>query len=172
MYRRTLYVVALLAFVLSACGNKKEKNLSSTPDIKIENISVDRLNNVAELERSLQAEPSYVAVSLFNALTEGDRNTVKNNIYFELETELDAFLAYYEMALNSKDFAERTKGYKADYTAVSESIGTDTAYVELVGKTVLGEETRFNVLLVKVEGEWKVDGRYSVLHRSIDDKKQ
>lgn len=112
-----------------------------------------------------KATPGEVAVLLFNALTSGEVQTVKSNIYFADKVERSAFYAYLDMARDSKDFAERTKGYKADYRVVSEEIEGDSAYVVLLGRTVLAQDTRFNVLMVKVDGEWKVDGRFSVLHR-------
>ena len=103
-------------------------------------------------------------MSLFNALTSGEAQIVRDNIYFADNVERSAFYAYLDMAYDSKDFAERTKGYKADYKVVSEKIDGDSAFVVLLGKTALAQDTRFNVLMVKIDGEWKVDGRFSVLH--------
>jgi hypothetical protein len=111
-----------------------------------------------------KAAPGEVAVSLFNALTSGEAQIVRDNIYFADNVERSAFYAYLDMAYDSKDFAERTKGYKADYKVVSEKIDGDSAFVVLLGKTALAQDTRFNVLMVKIDGEWKVDGRFSVLH--------
>lgn len=111
-------------------------------------------------------EPGEVAVELFNSLTSGEAEIVKRNIYFADEVEREFFGEYLDEAVASSDFAERTKGYTADYKVLSQSIQGDSAFVELRGVTVLGEMTRFNVLLVKVDGEWKVDGRFSVLQRN------
>ena len=116
-----------------------------------------------------KAAPGEIAVLLFNALTSGEAQVVRENIYFADKVERSAFYAYLDMAYDSKDFAERTKDYKADYKVVSENIEGDSAYVVLKGRTVLEQDTRFNVLMVKVDGEWKVDGRFSVLHRQRED---
>ena len=104
---------------------------------------------------------------MFNSLTDGDVETVHANIHFPNEIEQETFFTYYDMAIDSEDFKSRTEGYRADYRAVSEKIDGDSAYVELVGQTVLGESTRFTVLLRIVDGWWKVDGPYSVFHRQI-----
>lgn len=116
-----------------------------------------------------EAMPGEVAVRLFNGLTSGDAAAVKENIYFADRIEYDTFCAYLDMAYDSKDFAERTKGYKADYKVLSEDINGDSAYVVLLGKTVLAQNTRFNVLMVRTDGRWKVDGRFSVFHRQRKD---
>ena len=170
MRRISSYILsALVVPALLSCG-AGEKKASAEPQIRIETVSADRLSNVASFEQSLHETPSQVAVALFNALTDGDRFVVESNIHFPDTLEGETFLAYYDMALKSDDYKNRTTGYRADYRAVSETLtaGGDSAYVELVGLTALGEETRFTVLLVDVEGWWKVDGPYSVLHRTID----
>lgn len=112
-----------------------------------------------------EREPAEVAVQLFNSLTSGDVQYVKDNIYFADAVEREVFNEYLDMAVESEDFAERTKGYTADYRVLSQSVHSDSAFVELRGYTVLGQMTRFKVLLVKVDGCWKVDGRSAVLTR-------
>lgn len=171
MKKVTVYSLLLsAALLLLSCGKGGNAAKSDKMQLKIENISSDRLANVASFEQALHETPSQVAVALFNALTDGDRFVVESNIHFPDTLEGETFLAYYDMALKSDDYRDRTTGYRADYRAVSETLtaGGDSAYVELVGRTALGEETRFTVLLVDVEGWWKVDGPYSVLHRTID----
>lgn len=171
MKKVTVYSLLLsAALLLFSCGKGGNAAKSDKMQLKIENISSDRLANVASFEQALHETPSQVAVALFNALTDGDKFVVESNIHFPDTIEGETFLAYYDMALNSEDYKNRTAGYRADYRAVSETMtaGGDSAYVELVGRTALGEETRFTVLLVDVEGWWKVDGPYSVLHRTID----
>jgi hypothetical protein len=170
MGRIYTYMFFLAApFALLSCGaTGADGKGGKVAQPAIENVSLERLNEVAMFEQSLQETPTQVAVALFNALTDGDRFVVESNIHFPIKEEGEAFMEYYDMALESGDFKERTAGYRADYKAVSESVKGDSAYVELVGKTVLGEDTRFTVLLVKVGGWWKVDGPYSVLHRTID----
>ena len=171
MKKVTVYSLLLsAALLLFSCGKGGNAAKSDKMQLKIENISSDRLANVASFEQALHETPSQVAVALFNARTDGDKFVVESNIHFPDTIEGETFLAYYDMALNSEDYKNRTAGYRADYRAVSETMtaGGDSAYVELVGRTALGEETRFTVLLVDVEGWWKVDGPYSVLHRTID----
>ena len=108
--------------------------------------------------------PGEVAVLLFNSITQGDVENVKENIHFESDAEYGVFCEYLDMVVASDNFKARTKGYTADYAVLSESIEGDTARVELLGYTVLGQKTRFNVLLLKVDGEWKVDGDQAVIH--------
>ena len=163
-----IFALSVVSAILSCGTDNAKEGAAKGPQIRIENISADRLSSVAAFEQTLHESPSQVAVALFNALTNGDRFVVESNIHFPNRDEGETFMAYYDMALESDDFKQRTDGYTADYRAVSESVDGDSAYVELVGKTVLGEDTRFTVLLVHVEGWWKVDGPYSVLHRSID----
>ena len=167
--KKRLQIIASFFFstlLLASCWGG-EKNTQSIPQLV--NVSVGRLDSVAEFHDLLQETPSQVAVALFNSITDGDVKTVMNNIHFSKVPEREAFEGYLEMAVSSEDFAERTKGYVADYRSVFEEINGDTAFVELVGTTVLGEMTRFKVMLVMVDGWWKVDGPYSVLHRQIVD---
>ena len=108
--------------------------------------------------------PGEVAVLLFNSITLGNADDVKENIYFSDLAEYEVFCQYLDMALDSDRFKTRTAGYNADYKVVSEQIDGDVAYVELSGYTVLKQMTRFNGRLVKVDGAWKVDGDQSVIH--------
>jgi hypothetical protein len=112
--------------------------------------------------------PGEVAVAVFNALTSGDVQVVKDNIYFPDEIETISFGKYLDMAVASEKFAERTKGYDADYRIISEKIDGDSAHVVLAGMTALKQKTRFNVLVIKIDGKWKVDGHFSVFHRQSE----
>ena len=108
--------------------------------------------------------PGEVAVMLFNSITVGDADVVKQNIHFKEIDEYEVFCEYLDMVVASDNFKNRTKGYTADYVAVSEVVDGDTAYVELLGYTVLKQKTRFNVRLLKIDGDWKVDGDQAVLN--------
>ena len=105
-------------------------------------------------------KPGDVAVQLFNAITSGDVQVVKDNIHFDSQVEKEVFYA-----VASQDYKERTAGYTANYEIVSDTITADTAFVKLKGMTALGKMTTFNVRLVRIEGDWKVDGSQAVLHR-------
>lgn len=165
MKRNFLSIVFSLfcAVALVSCGGNKKR--AEMPNLV--NVSVSRLDSVAEFHTVLMDTPSQVAVALFNAITAGDVETVMTNIHFPNELEGETFREYLVMAVSSEDFATRTSGYTANYTPVSEQINGDTAYVELVGTTVLDRQTRFKVLLTMVDGWWKVDGPYSVLHSQL-----
>lgn len=164
--KRTFFKIVLPLFcavaLVSCSGDKKTAEMPT-----LVNVSVSRLDSVAELHTVLMDTPSQVAVALFNAITEGDVETVMTNIHFPKELEGETFKEYLVMAVSSEDFATRTSGYTANYTPVSEQVNGDTAYVELVGTTVLGQQTRFKVLLTMVDSWWKVDGPYSVLHSQL-----
>ena len=108
--------------------------------------------------------PGEVAVLLFNSITEGNVENVKENIHFSNSDEYDVFCEYLDMVVASDEYRSRTVGYKANYQVVSETVNGETAEVVLAGYTVLRQRTRFNVQLVKVNGEWKVNGDQSVLH--------
>lgn len=110
-------------------------------------------------------KPGDVAVQLFNSITSGDVQFVKENIHFDSEVEKSVFDDYLDMAVASDDYKERTAGYTADYVVVSDTITADTAFVKLKGMTALGKMTTFNVRLVRIDGDWKVDGSQAVLHR-------
>lgn len=110
-------------------------------------------------------KPGEVAVQLFNAITSGDVQVVKDNIHFDSQIEKEVFDEYLDMAVASQDYKERTAGYTANYEIVSDTITADTAFVKLKGMTALGKMTTFNVRLVRIDGDWKVDGSQAVLHR-------
>ena len=134
-----LFAVVLLLSAMAACGGG-----GTTADTR---------------------KPGDVAAQLFNSITSGDVQFVKENIHFDSDVEKSVFDDYLDMAVASDDYKERTAGYTADYIIVSEEIDVDTAYVDLKGMTALGKMATFNVRLVRIEGMWKVDGSQAVLHR-------
>ena len=111
------------------------------------------------------SKPGDVAAQLFNSITSGDVEFVKENIHFDTKVDKQVFDKYLDMAVASEDYKERTANYKADYVVVSETVDADTAHVDLKGMSALGKMTTFNVRLLKVDGKWKVDGSQAVLHR-------
>ena len=112
-----------------------------------------------------KTNPGDVAAQLFNSITSGNVEFVKENIHFDTKVDKQVFDKYLDMAVASEDYKERTAGYVADYAIVSETIDADTAHVDLKGMSALGKMTTFNVRLLKVDGKWKVDGSQAVLHR-------
>lgn len=137
-YTKFFALVALLLAVV-ACGGDE--------------VRVDKTN------------PGDVAAQLFNSITSGNVEFVKENIHFDTKVDKQVFDKYLDMAVASDDYKERTANYKADYVVVSETVDADTAYVDLKGMSALGKMTTFNVRLLKVDGKWKVDGSQAVLHR-------
>ena len=112
-----------------------------------------------------KTNPGDVAAQLFNSITSGNVEFVKENIHFDTKVDKQVFDKYLDMAVASEDYKERTANYKADYVVVSETVDADTAHVDLKGMSALGKMTTFNVRLLKVDGKWKVDGSQAVLHR-------
>jgi hypothetical protein len=137
-YTKFFALVALLLAVV-ACGEDE--------------VRVDKTN------------PGDVAAQLFNSITSGNVEFVKENIHFDTKVDKQVFDKYLDMAVASEDYKERTANYKADYVVVSETVDADTAHVDLKGMSALGKMTTFNVRLLKVDGKWKVDGSQAVLHR-------
>ena len=137
-YTKFFALVALLLAVVSCGGDE---------------VRVDKTN------------PGDVAAQLFNSITSGNVEFVKENIHFDTKVDKQVFDKYLDMAVASEDYKERTANYKADYVVVSETVDADTAHVDLKGMSALGKMTTFNVRLLKVDGKWKVDGSQAVLHR-------
>ena len=108
--------------------------------------------------------PEGVAVCLFHALTSGDMRYVKENIYFAKNLEYNVVCEYLDMAVNSNDYKTRTAGYKADYKAVNVTYEGDVAWVELRGESPMGKSIFTVARLLFIDGKWKVDGDYTVLH--------
>lgn len=116
--------------------------------------------------------PDEVAVTLFNALTSGDMQYVKENIYFANYVHYDAVCDYVDMAVKSNDYKTRTAGYKADYKAVKTTYEGDVAWVELQGVSALGRSVTTVARMLFVDGRWKVDGDYTVFHPQKGGNKQ
>ena len=66
--------------------------------------------------------PGEVAVLLFNSITLGNADDVKENIYFSDLAEYEVFCQYLDMALDSDRFKTRTAGYNADQHTQNECI--------------------------------------------------
>lgn len=108
--------------------------------------------------------PETVAVNLFNALTSGDMSYVKENLYFEKNMDYNVVCDYLDLAVKSNDYKERTTGYNADYKVDRVVYEDDIAWVELQGMSPMGKRVTTVARMVMVDGKWKVDGDYTVLH--------
>lgn len=108
--------------------------------------------------------PEEVAVNLFNALTSGDMQYVKKNLYFSDPVSHDAVCDYLDLAARSADYKERTADYTADYKAVKVTYEGDVAWVELQGVSPLGRTLTTVARMLQKDGRWVVDGDYTVLH--------
>lgn len=110
------------------------------------------------------APPETVAVNLFNALTSGDMSYVKENLYFEKNMDYNVVCEYLDIVVKSKDYKERTADYSADYEVDRVVYEGDVAWVELQGMSPMGKRVATVARMVMVDGKWKVDGDYTVLH--------
>ena len=90
-YTKFFALVALLLAVV-ACGGDE--------------VRVDKTN------------PGDVAAQLFNSITSGNVEFVKENIHFDTKVDKQVFDKYLDMAVASEDYKERTAGYVADYASV------------------------------------------------------
>ncbi len=108
--------------------------------------------------------PETVAVNLFNALTSGDMSYVKENLYFEKNMDYNVVCDYLDLAVKSNDYKERTADYSADYKVDRVVYEGDVAWVELQGMSPMGKRVATVARMVMVDGKWKVDGDYTVLH--------
>lgn len=108
--------------------------------------------------------PDVVAVRLFNAVTSGDMDYVKENIYLSHREDINVVNEFLTMMASSPEFKKRTEGYTADYRATAVNYAGDEAWVELKGKGVSGEMITTITRMVFVDGRWLVDGDYSILH--------
>lgn len=113
---------------------------------------------------TIGASPGEVAITLFSAITSGNTQVVKDNIYISDDVQRDVFFDWIDMAAASPQYAESTKGYTPSYTADKTEIDGDNATVELVGKDPAGNLVRITVKLLKVDSRWKVDGDHGVWH--------
>lgn len=108
--------------------------------------------------------PQEVAVNLFNSLTSGDMSYVKENIHFAKSMDYDVACEFFDLLVNSKDYKTGTAGYKADYKAVKITHEGDVVWVELQGVSPTGESLSTVARMILVDGKWKVDGDYTMLH--------
>ena len=115
--------------------------------------------------------PSAVAVKLYEGLTSGDVKTVTENIYFVDTLDYGVFRDYFQIAVASDDYKQRTQGFKPDYKVDSEKISGDKAFVVLKGKGPLGNMLKIDVKLLFVDGRWKVDGNHGVFYSEPLNKK-
>lgn len=113
---------------------------------------------------SSDGTPSVVALKLYKGLTSGDVKTVTENIHFVDSLDFRVFRDYFEMAVASNDYKQRTKEFKPDYKVTSEKIKGDNAFVVLEGKGPLGNMLKIDVKLISVNGVWKVDGNHGVFY--------
>ncbi len=106
--------------------------------------------------------PDVVAVNLFNAITSGNVEYVKENIWFSQESDYKAVNDFLDIVVASSDYKQRTEGYTADYRAVRVNYEGDEAWVELQGRNVIGERIITLVHLLYINERWMVNGEQSV----------
>lgn len=115
--------------------------------------------------------PSAVALTLYKGLTSGDVKGVTENICFAQQSDYKVFCDYFNMAVASNDYKQRTEGFIPDYKVTSEKINGDKAFVVLEGRGPLGNMLKIDVKLLLVDGQWKVDGDHGVFHYNPIEKK-
>ena len=108
--------------------------------------------------------PSAVALTLYKGLTSGDVKGVTENIYFAKKSDYKVFCDYFNMAVASSDYKQRTEGFTPDYKVTAEKVDGDKAFVVLEGRGPLGNMLKIDVKLLSVDGKWKVDGDHGVFH--------
>lgn len=137
---KSFLYVAMFALSLLSCGNG---------------------NNSANGDSE---SPSAVALTLYKGLTSGDVKGVTENIYFAQKSDYKVFCDYFNMAVASDDYKQRTEGFTPDYKVTTEKVDGDKAFVVLEGRGPLGNMLKIDVKLVSVDGQWKVDGDHGVFH--------
>jgi hypothetical protein len=120
--------------------------------------------NVGSGVNSDAEAPSAVALTLYKGLTSGDVKGVTENIYFALKSDYNIFCDYFNMAVASSDYKQRTEGFTPDYKVTSEKIDGEKALVVLEGRGPLGNMLKIDVKMLLVDGRWKVDGDHGVFH--------
>lgn len=110
------------------------------------------------------AAPGEVAVKLFSAITTGDNEYVKDNIYISDTIQREVFNSAIDIAVKSEQYRQNTKDFVPDYKVAQETINGDNAEVILTGIGPLGQKVRITVKLLLVDGRWKVDGDHGVWH--------
>ena len=109
--------------------------------------------------------PGEVAIELYTALTSGEADGVKNNIYIADSIQRNVFMSYIDIAFASEQYRDNVKDLEASYSAVDETVNGNNVEVTLVGVGPLNQKLRITVKLLKIDGEWKVDGDHGVWHR-------
>lgn len=111
-----------------------------------------------------QKSPGEVAVQLFTAITSGDNLFVKENIYISDEVQREVFENTIDIAVNSKQYKDKTAGFIPSYTIEREVVNEDNAEVVISGIGPLGQKMVITVKLLLIDGAWKVDGDHGVWH--------
>ena len=108
--------------------------------------------------------PGEVAVKLFSAITLGDNEYVKENIYISDEIQREVFNSTIDIAVKSEQYKQNTKNFTPDYNIDEEVVDGDSAQVVLKGVGPLGQKVRITVKLLRIDGRWFVDGDHGVWH--------
>ena len=66
--------------------------------------------------------PGGVAVRLFSAITSGDSEFVKNNIYISDDIQREVFYSAMDIAVKSEQYKQNTEGFTPSYKVARESI--------------------------------------------------
>lgn len=106
--------------------------------------------------------PGDVALKVFTAITSGEAQVIKDNIYISDTIQRKSFEYYLDIAMSSQQYNENTASFEEDYTVVSEIIDGERAEVVLTGTNPLGQPVRLTVKLLIIDGVWKVDGDHAV----------
>ena len=108
--------------------------------------------------------PGRVAVELFSAITSGDNEFVKDNIYISDTIQREVFNSAIDIAVKSEQYKRNTKDFTPSYKVAKEVVDGDNAEVILTGVGPLGNKVRITVKLLRIDGRWKVDGDHGVWH--------
>ena len=108
--------------------------------------------------------PGEIAVKLFSAITSGDNEYVKDNIYISDTIQREVFNSAIDIAVKSEQYKQNTKDFVPNYKVEQETIDGDNAEVILTGIGPLKQKVRITVKLLRIDGRWKVDGDHGVWH--------
>ena len=109
-------------------------------------------------------KPGKIAVDVYEAITSGDTETLKDNLYISNRQQRETFFRYFDIAISSEQYKNNVKEYTPSYKVVEEKIDGDRAIITLSGINPLGEKVRITVEMLKIDGKWKVDGDHGIWH--------
>ncbi len=107
--------------------------------------------------------PDEVALRFLKALTSGDVNYAKENIYFPNKSDYAFVCEYLDMVAKTDKYKSGVAEFKTEYRVAKCLYEGDEAFVELIGKNITGNYDVVALRMLRIDGRWLVDGKQSVL---------